>query len=79
MWCVEGQYQIYVDARMLNDHQKMAHIITEERRILTGSLHTLSTIEELFKKHKCEWMERSRGRYNEEITREFYASYTTSP
>ncbi|WMV59042.1 hypothetical protein MTR67_052427 [Solanum verrucosum] len=36
MWCVEGQHQIYVDARMLNDHQKMAHIITKEHRILTG-------------------------------------------
>ncbi|KAK4721403.1 hypothetical protein R3W88_011636 [Solanum pinnatisectum] len=39
-WCVSGQYQIYRDARMLNEKDRMARLVTEERRVLTGSLHT---------------------------------------
>uniref|UniRef100_M1DJ73 Integrase core domain containing protein n=1 Tax=Solanum tuberosum TaxID=4113 RepID=M1DJ73_SOLTU len=32
MWCVEGQSHIYIDARILNEHDKMARLVTEERQ-----------------------------------------------
>uniref|UniRef100_M1DUQ6 Integrase core domain containing protein n=1 Tax=Solanum tuberosum TaxID=4113 RepID=M1DUQ6_SOLTU len=53
-WCVEGQWQIYRDAKMINDKQKMARTITEERRVLTGSLHTVPDIHRLFNFHMCD-------------------------
>uniref|UniRef100_M1DLI6 Integrase core domain containing protein n=1 Tax=Solanum tuberosum TaxID=4113 RepID=M1DLI6_SOLTU len=56
----------------------MARPITEERRVLMRSLHTIPEIHRLFKLHKCEWMARHPGTYSEEIVQEFYASYTTS-
>uniref|UniRef100_M1DS47 Integrase core domain containing protein n=1 Tax=Solanum tuberosum TaxID=4113 RepID=M1DS47_SOLTU len=56
----------------------MARIINEERRVLTESLHTVLVIKELFKRHMCEWMARSPGKFSEEMTREFYASYTVT-
>ena len=31
-WCVEGQWQIYRDAKMINDKQKMARTIIEEHK-----------------------------------------------
>uniref|UniRef100_M1DAS9 Integrase core domain containing protein n=1 Tax=Solanum tuberosum TaxID=4113 RepID=M1DAS9_SOLTU len=37
-WCVEDQYQIYRDFRMLNKKEKMARLVTEERRALTALL-----------------------------------------
>uniref|UniRef100_M1DQL8 Integrase core domain containing protein n=1 Tax=Solanum tuberosum TaxID=4113 RepID=M1DQL8_SOLTU len=43
-WCVEGQWQIYRDAKMRYNKGKMARLITEERRVLTGSLHTVPDI-----------------------------------
>ncbi|KAG5620829.1 hypothetical protein H5410_006047 [Solanum commersonii] len=77
-WCVEGQWQIYRDAKMVNDKQKMARLITEERKVLTGSLHTIPDIHRLFNLHKCDWMAREPGTYSEEIVREFYASYAAT-
>uniref|UniRef100_M1DEV2 Integrase core domain containing protein n=1 Tax=Solanum tuberosum TaxID=4113 RepID=M1DEV2_SOLTU len=77
-WCVEGQWQIYRDAKMINDKQKMARLITKERRVLTGSLHTVPDIQRLFNLHKCDWMARDPGTYSEEIVREFYTSYATT-
>ncbi len=77
-WCVEGQWQIYRDAKMINDKEKMARIVTEERRVLTGSLHTVPDIHRLFNLHKCDWMARDPGTYSEEIVREFYASYAAT-
>uniref|UniRef100_M1DMJ6 Integrase core domain containing protein n=1 Tax=Solanum tuberosum TaxID=4113 RepID=M1DMJ6_SOLTU len=74
-WCVEGKWQIYRDAKMKNGKEKMARLITEERRVLTGSLHTVPEIHHLFQRHKYEWMAREPGTYSEEIVREFYASY----
>ncbi|KAG5600567.1 hypothetical protein H5410_031937 [Solanum commersonii] len=53
----------------------MARLITEEQRVLTGSLHTVPDIHRLFNLHKCDWMARDPGMYSEEIVREFYASY----
>ncbi|KAG5579575.1 hypothetical protein H5410_050202 [Solanum commersonii] len=63
---------------MVNDKQKMARLITEERRVLTGSLHTVPDIHRLFNLHKCDWMAREPGTYSEEIVREFYASYAAT-
>uniref|UniRef100_M1DHT2 Integrase core domain containing protein n=1 Tax=Solanum tuberosum TaxID=4113 RepID=M1DHT2_SOLTU len=77
-WCVEGQWQIYRDAKIINDKEKMARLITEERRVLTGSLHTVPDIHQLFNLHKCDWMARDPGTYSEEIVREFYASYAAT-
>uniref|UniRef100_M1DRD1 Integrase core domain containing protein n=1 Tax=Solanum tuberosum TaxID=4113 RepID=M1DRD1_SOLTU len=51
-WCVEGQWQIYRDSKMKNDKEQMARLITEERRVLTGSLHTVPDIHRLFNLHK---------------------------
>uniref|UniRef100_M1E0Q6 Uncharacterized protein n=1 Tax=Solanum tuberosum TaxID=4113 RepID=M1E0Q6_SOLTU len=72
-WCVTGQYQIYNNGMILNKNRKMAKTNTEERMVLTRSLHTVPIIEELFRRHKCEWMARSPCKYNEEMTKEFYA------
>ncbi|KAG5575423.1 hypothetical protein H5410_055557, partial [Solanum commersonii] len=77
-WCVEGQWQIYRDAKMVNEKQKMARLITEEQRVLTGSLHTVPNIHRLFNLHKCDWMARYPRTYSEEIVREFYASYAAT-
>uniref|UniRef100_M1E140 Integrase core domain containing protein n=1 Tax=Solanum tuberosum TaxID=4113 RepID=M1E140_SOLTU len=77
-WCVEGQWQIYRDAKMVNDKQKMTQLITEERRVLTGSLHVVPDIHRVFDLHKCDWMARDPGTYSEEIVREFYASYAAT-
>ncbi|KAG5581728.1 hypothetical protein H5410_052355 [Solanum commersonii] len=77
-WCVEGQWQIYQDAKMKNDKEKMTRLITEERRVLTGCLHTVLDIHRLFNLHKCNWMARDPGTYSEEIVWEFYASYVAT-
>uniref|UniRef100_M1D9G9 Integrase core domain containing protein n=1 Tax=Solanum tuberosum TaxID=4113 RepID=M1D9G9_SOLTU len=77
-WYVDGQYQIYRDACMLNENDKPARLITEEYRDLKDSLHTAPIIEWLFHKHRCKWMAQPQGTYNEEIVKEFYASYATT-
>uniref|UniRef100_M1DJI3 Integrase core domain containing protein n=1 Tax=Solanum tuberosum TaxID=4113 RepID=M1DJI3_SOLTU len=77
-WCVEGRWKIYRDAKMMNEKQKMARLITEERRVLTGSLHTVPDIHRLFNFHKCDWMARDPGTYSEEIVQEFYALYAAT-
>uniref|UniRef100_M1CNU5 Integrase core domain containing protein n=1 Tax=Solanum tuberosum TaxID=4113 RepID=M1CNU5_SOLTU len=56
----------------------MARLITEERRVLTGNLHTIPDIHHLFRLHKCKWMARDPKTYSEEIVREFYASYAAT-
>ena len=33
-WCIEGQYQIYRDAKMLNDKGVTTQILTVERQVL---------------------------------------------
>uniref|UniRef100_M1DTH6 Integrase core domain containing protein n=1 Tax=Solanum tuberosum TaxID=4113 RepID=M1DTH6_SOLTU len=77
-WCVEGQWQIYRDTKVINDKEKMARLITEECRVLTGSLHTVPDIHQLFNLHKCDWMAQDPGTYSEDIEREFYASYAAT-
>lgn len=52
--------------------------ITEERRVLTWSLHNLPEIYHLFQWNKREWMAQWPETYSNEILQEFYASYATS-
>uniref|UniRef100_M1DNZ2 Integrase core domain containing protein n=1 Tax=Solanum tuberosum TaxID=4113 RepID=M1DNZ2_SOLTU len=77
-WCVEGQWKIYRDIKMLNEKENMARLIAEKRRVLIGSLHTVPDIYWLFQHHKCEWMGKEPGTYSKEILREFYASYAAT-
>uniref|UniRef100_M1DFQ0 Integrase core domain containing protein n=1 Tax=Solanum tuberosum TaxID=4113 RepID=M1DFQ0_SOLTU len=74
-WCVDGQYQIYRDACMLNENDNPTRLITEEHQDLKDSLHIAPIIEGLFHKHRCKWIARPQGTYNEEIVKDFYASY----
>uniref|UniRef100_M1DUI5 Integrase core domain containing protein n=1 Tax=Solanum tuberosum TaxID=4113 RepID=M1DUI5_SOLTU len=43
-----------------------------------GSLHTVLTIVEIFKRQKCKWMAQSSGKFSEEMAREFCVSYATT-
>jgi len=52
---------------MRNNKRKMARLIIEERKVLTGSLHTIPDIHQLFNLHKCDWMDRDPGTYSEDI------------
>ncbi|KAG5600404.1 hypothetical protein H5410_031774 [Solanum commersonii] len=56
----------------------MARLITEERRVLTESLHIVPDIHRLLNLHKYDWMARDPGTYSEETMREFYASYAAT-
>ena len=53
-WCVEGQYQIYTDAKMPNDKGVMIRTLTLEQRVVTGILPTMPAIHELFTQHRLE-------------------------
>uniref|UniRef100_M1DP46 Integrase core domain containing protein n=1 Tax=Solanum tuberosum TaxID=4113 RepID=M1DP46_SOLTU len=50
-WCVPTQYQLYINDKMLNEHERMTSTVTEERSVLTCSLHTTPAIDELFRRH----------------------------
>ena len=77
-WCVDGQYQVYSDAKFLNDKEVMTQTLIVERRVLTGSLPTMLEIHNLFTRHRLEWTARSLGRYCKEFVRDFYASYVAT-
>ena len=64
-WCVEGQYQIYTDAKMPNDKRFMTCTLTLERRVLTGGPFTMPDIYDLFTRHRLEWTDRDVGRSSE--------------
>lgn len=66
---MEGEWQIYQDAKMVNEKQKMARRIIEEHRVLKRSLDTIPDIHMLFQRHKCEWMAWIPRTYNEENVR----------
>ena len=34
-WCVNGKYQVYLDAKFINDKDVMTQTLTPERRVLT--------------------------------------------
>ena len=42
LWYVDGNYQVYSDAIFLNDKGVVARTLTLERRVLTGSLPTMT-------------------------------------
>ena len=46
-WCVEGQFQVYLIAKLLNDKGVMTQTLTLERRVFTGSLPTMPNIHAL--------------------------------
>ena len=74
-WCVEGQFQVYSDAKFLTDKGVMTRTLILERRVLTGSLPMMPEIHNLFTRHRLEWTARPLERYSEEMVLEFYASY----
>ncbi|XP_069144452.1 uncharacterized protein [Solanum lycopersicum] len=61
-WCVEGQYQLYTNAKLPNDKEVMTRTLTVERRVLTGSLRTMPAIHEIFTRHRLEWKDEDVGR-----------------
>ena len=77
-WCVDGQYQVYSEVKLLNDKGVMTRTLTLERRVLIGSLPTMPQIHNLFTRHRMEWTAHPLGRYSEELVREFYASYVAT-
>ena len=77
-WCVDGQYQVYLDAKFLNEKGFMTRTLTLEWRVLTRSLPTMPEIHNLFTRHRLEWTVHLLGRYSEELVREFYASYVAT-
>ena len=40
-WCVDGQYQVSLDSKFLNDKGVMTRTLTLERRVFTGSVPTM--------------------------------------
>ena len=77
-WCVEGQFQVYSDAKFLTDEGVMTRTLTLERRVLTRSLPSMPEIHNLFTRHRLEWTARPLGRYSEEMVQEFYAFYVAT-
>ena len=77
-WCVEGQFQIYSDAKFLTNKGVMTRTLTLERRVLTRSIPSMPEIHNLFTRHRLEWTAHLLGRYSEEVVREFYASYVAT-
>ena len=65
--CVHGQFQVYSDAKFLNDKGVMTRTLTLERRVLTGSLPTMLEIHNIFTRHRLEWTACPLGCYSEEM------------
>lgn len=53
-WCVDGWYQVYKNAKLLNDKGAMNKLVAVERKILTGSVHTVPIVHDLFTRHRLE-------------------------
>lgn len=51
-WYVEGQYDVYKDAKMLNEMGVITWLVKVERRVLTSSFHMVSEVHMLFNLHK---------------------------
>ena len=77
-WCVDGQYQVYSDAKIQNDKVVMIRALTLERQVLKRILPTMPNIHTLFTRHRLEWIAHVVGRYCEEMVRDFYASYVVT-
>ena len=56
----------------------MTRTLTLEGRVLKKSLPSMPEIHNLFTRHRLEWTTHSLGHYNEELVREFYASYVAT-
>ena len=69
-----GNFEVYSDAKFLNDKGVMTRTLTLKQRVLMGSLPTMPEIHNLFTRHRLEWTARPLGRYSEELVREFYPS-----
>lgn len=74
-WCVDVQYHIYRNSKLLNDKSVMTRTLAVERQVLIGSLRTVSMVHDLFTRHRLKWTVKSVGSYKEDIVKEFYASY----
>ena len=77
-WGVDGQYQVYSEAKFLYKKGVMTRTLTLERRVLTGSFPTIPKIHNLFTRYRLEWTAHSLDRYSEDLVREFYASYVAT-
>ena len=53
-WCVDGQFQVYSDAKFLNNKEVMTLTLILERWVLMGSLPTVPQIHNLFTRHRLE-------------------------
>lgn len=58
----------------MNAKEKMVHTITEERKVVTESLHMVPNIHRLYQRYKYQWMARDVSIYSEDIMQEFYIS-----
>lgn len=71
LWCVTEQRQIYRDAGIIIEKEKMDLIVIDERQSRTRRKHYSLAIHQLFERHICKWMNYSPGSYNKNIMREF--------
>lgn len=63
------------NAKFLNNKGVMTRMVTVERQVLKGSLHTFPVEHDLFTRHRLEWMVMSIGSYSKKMVLKFYASY----
>lgn len=66
-WGFVGQYQVYRDAKILNENRVMTRLITMELRVLTGNLHTIRDLHKRFNLPRFEQMAWDLGTYSDEI------------
>ena len=53
-WCIDGPFQVYSDAKFLNDKGVMTRTLTLERRVITRSLPRMPEIHNLFTRYRLE-------------------------
>ena len=66
-WCIDSQYQVYREAKVLNDKGVITRLLTVKQIILIGRLHTILDVQRFFTHHRLEWMARSLGSYSDEM------------
>lgn len=74
-WCVDGEYQVFKDTKVLNYKGMMTQLVMVEHRVFMGSLHTILDVQRFFTRQTLEWNERTLWTYGKKIVREFYDSY----
>lgn len=55
---------------MLNDKMVITRFVSVERRVLRGSLHTITEVHILFTCQRLEWMAKSLQLYRKEVVKE---------